>query len=295
LPSTEKAKLNIANSIWFRDDERLQVKPGFLQKNADYYNAAAYKSPFDKQTLNDINNWVKFHTDGMIEKILEEINDDAVMYLINAVVFDAKWEVAYKKDAIKKGIFTDINGKKQNVDFMSSMESKYLDDGKATGFIKPYAGGQYSFAALLPNEGVSIEEYIASLTGEGFINTIKNAINESVAASMPKFSYKYEIEMSDALIALGMTDAFDGDKADFSRMATSSRGNIYIDFVKHKTFISVDELGTKAGAVTIVGMNEATSVKPQPKIVTLDRPFVYVIIDNATNLPIFIGTLMSVE
>ena len=92
LPSERKSKLSIANSIWFRDDANyLTVEKDFLQKNADYYNAAAYKSAFDSQTLKDINNWVKSKTDGMIDKILDNIAKDAVMYLINAVVFYARW------------------------------------------------------------------------------------------------------------------------------------------------------------------------------------------------------------
>ena len=296
LPSEEKSKLSIANSIWFRDDkDRLSVKADFLQKNADYYNAYAYKSAFDEQTMQDINNWVKSNTDGMIEKILDEIKDSSMLYLINAVVFDAEWQKPYdKKYDVKESNFTDINGTKQNADFMHSTEYTYLDDGKATGFIKPYVNNSYSFAALLPNEGIAIEEYIASLTGTGFINTIKNAENTTVYASMPKFEYEYEIQMNNALKVLGMPDAFDGEKADFKKMAASSDGNIYIGEVLHKTYISVDELGTKAGAVTSV-MMEAGGMPLEPKTVRLDKPFVYVIIDNATNLPIFIGTLMTMK
>jgi len=294
LQSESKSKLGVANSIWFRDEkDRLRVESDFLQKNADYYNAAAYKSAFDVQTVKDINNWVKSNTDGMIDKIIDEINDSAMLYLINAVVFDAEWQIVYYKENVRKGDFTDINGKTQNVDFMHSNEFQYIDDGKATGFIKPYYGNHYSFAALLPGDDVSIESYIESLTGTDFINAIKNAENTTVYASMPKFEYEYEIQMNEALKVLGIPDAFDAEKADFKKMATSSDGNIYIGEVLHKTYISVDELGTKAGAVTSVMMN-AGGMPFEPKTVRLDRPFVYAIIDNATNLPVFIGTVMTV-
>ena len=294
LPSEEKSKLNIANSIWFRNDESLSVKNDFLQKNANYYGAEAYKSAFDDQTLKDINNWVKTNTDNMIDKILDTINDNAVLYLINAVVFDAEWQNVYNLNNILKSNFTDINGAVKNVDFMHSEEYKYLDDGKATGFIKPYANNKYSFAALLPNEDISIEEYIESLNGEDFINTLKNAESDAaVYVSMPKFKYDYEIKMNDALKALGMSEAFNSVNADFKKMATHVSKNIYIGEVLHKTFISVDELGTKAGAVTIV---EMAMGRAAPSItVQLDRPFVYAIIDNATNLPVFIGTVMTVQ
>lgn len=293
LPNKENSKLSIANSIWFRNDNnRLRVEDLFLQKNADYYNAYAYKSAFDAQIVQEINDWVTENTDGMIDKIIDEINDDVMLYLINAVVFDAEWQEVYNEYNIQESDFTDINGKTQKVDFMHSNESKYLDDGKATGFMKPYAGNHYSFAALLPNEDISIETYIESLTGSSFINTIKNAADTTVYASMPKFEYEYEIKMNEALKILGMSDAFDSVKANFKRMA-KSKDNIYIGEVLHKTYISVDELGTKAGAVTKVEMLAGSAAPLDPKNVRLDRPFVYAIIDNATNLPIFIGTVMS--
>ena len=295
LPSTTRSKLNIANSIWFRDDGgNLSVEESFLQRNADYYGAAAYKAAFDSQTLSDINNWVKTNTDGMIDKILEEVSADHIMYLINTVMFDAEWERAYSKESVMIGDFTDITGAVRSVEFMHSTESRYLDDGMATGFIKPYANDGYSFAALLPNEGVPIGAYIESLTGEGFLNTLQNAQHATVYASTPKFEYEYEIRMNDALISLGIPDAFDWEKADFSKMAVVPGYNIWIEFVQHKTFISVDELGTKGGAATLVVIPSGGGMPPtDTKTVRLDRPFVYAIIDNATNLPIFIGTLMT--
>ena len=292
LPSEVKSKLQIANSIWLSEDEdRLVVEKEFLKVNASYYGAAAYKSAFDDQTIKDINSWVETNTDGMIDKILEQINEDAIMYLINAIVFDAEWKNAYKLNEIASGDFTAIDGSTQTADYMNSEEDTYLDDGRATGFIKPYANGHYSFVALLPNEDVDILDYIATLSGEGFLKTIKEAEKTAVTAALPKYSYAYTVTMNDALKAIGMPKAFSADEADFSKLGKSSRGNIYIGEVLHKTFISVDELGTKAGAVTKVEMREESYM--ETKIVKLERPFVYAIIDNATNLPVFIGAVMS--
>ena len=294
LPSAEKYKLQIANSIWFRDNEgRLQVEKDFLQKNADYYGAQAYKAAFDDQTMKDINNWVKDHTDGMIDSILDQIDEDAVMYLINALVFDAEWQHVYDKSDVYKGKFTNIDGAEKQVDMMHSEETVYLQDENATGFMKPYSGSKYNFAVLLPNEGVDIYEYIAGLTGEELMETLSTPQLGMVMATLPKFSYEYELTMNDVLKELGMPSAFSGSTADFSKMAHSSRGNIYIGEVLHKTFISVDELGTKAGAVTKVQMNDECAVMSE-WVVTLNRPFIYMIIDNDTNLPVFIGTVMDV-
>lgn len=295
LPSEKNAKLNIANSIWFRDDEnRLLVEKDFLQTNANYYNAAAYKSDFDSpQTLLDINNWVNEKTEGMIEKILDQIDDAAVMYLINAIVFDAKWETVYNKENIAQGEFTTINGEKEPATYMNSEESAYISGDGFIGFIKAYEGNKYSFATFLPDEEISFDEFISSLNGDVFLSALNNAENTNVIAKMPKFSYEYKVVMNKHLIELGMSDAFNSSLADFERLGKSSRGNIFIAEVLHKTFISVDELGTKAGAVTKVEMQDEAA--PMGEYVILDRPFVYAIVDNSTNLPIFIGTVMSVS
>lgn len=294
LPADQKYRINIANSIWFRDDEnRLHVEEEFLQQNADYFKAQAYKSPFDDQTLKDINNWVDEKTEGMIDKILDEIREDAVMYLINAIVFEAEWENIYRTHQIEPGQFRGEDGKTYDVEFMNSEESIYLESEFATGFIKPYAGNQYSFVALLPHQGMSVRDLVTSLSGERFLHLLQSASLEDVQATLPKFTYEYEVVMNDALKAMGLPDAFSPLAADFSKLGQSSRGNIFIGEVLHKTFIVVDEKGTKAGAVTKVEMRDESY--RETKIVRLDRPFVYAIMDNATNLPIFIGTVMDFQ
>ena len=294
LPNTEKSKLHIANSIWFNNDKNnLQVESDFLQNNADYYNASIFSAAFDKGTAKDINDWVKINTDGMIEKIIENV-DPASMYLINALAFDAEWQMVYNAASVNKGIFTNIKGEVQNVDFMYSGEYTYLEDDMATGFIKPYYGGNYKFVALLPNEGISIGEYVESLSGEGFMNILANSQTATVRTAMPKFEYEYGLSMMDVLKDLGMTEAFDAGSADFSKMAVSAEGNIFIGEVLHKTFIKVDENGTRAGAATMVAMMPASASPEEPKSVYLDRPFVYAIVDSATTLPVFIGVVMTV-
>lgn len=291
LPSEKTAKLNIANSIWVRDNG-FTAEKAFLQKNADYFDAAVYKSAFDVKTLRYINNWVKKNTDGMIEKIIDDIDPDAVMYLINTVLFDAEWENIYKKDEVRDGTFTALDGTKRTASMMYSAEHLYLDDGKAIGFIKPYRNG-YSFVALLPNEDISLSDYAASMTGKSFADTIKNAEDVPVEAAMPKFSYDYDIEMSGALKALGMSLPFDPEKADFSALGYYESGNIFISRVLHKAYITVDEKGTKAGAATAVDI-KATSDTGGLYSVTLDRPFVYAVIDDACGLPVFIGAVTDI-
>lgn len=296
LPQGEKYKLSLANSIWFTEDERFTVNQSFLQTNADYYGADVYKAPFDKQTLKDINNWVKYNTDDMIPEILDKIPEEAIMYLVNALAFEAEWMEIYEKQQVRDGKFTKEDGTKQDVEFMYSTEGTYLEDENAIGFKKYYKGGKYAFVAMLPNEGVSVSEYIASLTGESLNALLSNPQYGTVHTSMPKFETEYTVEMAEILKGMGMTEAFDIYNADFEGLGTSTAGNIYISRVLHKTFISVGEKGTKAGAATVVEMADGAAAEPQEtKEVYLDRPFVYMLIDCENNIPFFIGTMMDVN
>ena len=298
LPESKDYKLSLANSIWFKDDPDFIVEQSFLQTNADYYGAGAYKAAFDESTRNDINNWVKEHTDGMIPEIIDEIPDEAIMYLVNALAFDAKWADEYEEHQIREGRFTMEDGTRQDVDMMHSEEYTYLEDDLATGFIKYYKDRRYAFVAMLPNEGVTVSQYVDSLTGEHLRDLLNNPQDVTVFASIPKFETEYDIEMSEVLQEMGITDAFDWRVADFSGLGTYNVDgmNICINRVLHKTFISVTEQGTRAGAATAVEMvAEGAAEIIEYKEVVLDRPFVYMLIDCETNLPFFIGTMMNVN
>ncbi|MDP4144954.1 MAG: serpin family protein [Bacillota bacterium] len=293
LTTVQGDKVNIANSIWYKNDSSLNVKKDFLQTNADYYNAAAYKADFNsEQTVQDINNWVKANTGKQIDKIVDKIDANTVMYLVNTVYFDAQWEVPYNGESVHRDNFSLADGSKKSVDFMNSIENQYIKDTNAEGFIKPYKDKGYSFVALLPDYGVNIDGYISSLSGSKFINLIKNRTGAAVVVALPKFKSDYSIQLEEPLKQMGLKDCFDEDKADFSKMVSSSKGNIYISDVLHKTFISVDTKGTKASAATKVEFKLGGGIDIS-KSVILNRPFVYAIIDNETKLPLFIGTMMN--
>lgn len=293
LPEAEKYKLSIANAIWFTDDERFTVEQDFLQANADYYGAGIYQAPFDNSTLADINNWVEDNTDGMIKDVLDNISGDAVMYLVNALAFDAEWQSIYEENQVWDAVFTREDGIQQDIELMYSDEHGYLEDDNAAGFIKYYADSKYAFVALLPNEGISVEEYVASLTGEHLAALLAEPQEATVSAAIPRFESEYGVELNDILSAMGMPDAFDMYDADFTGLGHSEDENIFISRVIHKTYIAVDERGTKAGAATVVETADAAADTPEPKRVILDRPFVYMLIDCEANLPLFIGTMMD--
>ena len=287
----KKYKLTLANAIWFKDVESFTVNQDFLQANADYYGAGIYKAPFDQRTCNDINNWVREHTDHMIDGIIHEIPSDTVMYLVNALAFDAEWKAIYKERAVREGIFTAESGAEQQVEFMYGDLYEYLEDELATGFVKEYAEGSYIFVAMLPNEGVSVVEYVESLTGEHLQELLAEPQRIKVHTSLPKFETEFSVELSDALKSMGMETPF---LKGMEGVGTSTE-DIYmaISKVLHKTFIAVDEKGTKAGAVTAVSMIPSSGGPSDYKEVYLDRPFVYMIVDPINNVPIFIGSFMG--
>lgn len=288
-------QLKLANAIWLRNDGKLTVEEDFLKTATDCYQADVFREVFDDSTLNQINGWVKEHTDGMIPAILDRMDPSAVMYLVNALAFADKWEEPYLEFQVSDSFFTREDGTEQAISMMHSTEHQYLEADNAVGFLKYYEGRKFAFAALLPNEGISMEAFLASLTGEQLRSLLSRPWETEVRAALPKFQTEFDTELSEVLMTLGMADAFDPDRADFSRMGTGDSGNLYISRVLHKTAITVAEEGTKAAAATAVEMALGSAYNPDLKFVTLDRPFVYMLIDCETNTPFFIGTMMDME
>ena len=293
---TEKGpRFHLANSVWFRDGGGFEADGEFLETVEKYYGAGVFEAPFDGSTLREINNWVKENTDGMIPEILDRIPPDAVMYLVNALAFDGEWTEPYKEHLVDPGTFTREDGTQTEAVFMRSRENLYLESDFAVGFVKPYKGGKYAFAALLPKEGFTVSDCIVSLDGKKLTELLASASVTPVEAALPKFETGSSLELSRVLSVMGMPTAFDPVNADFSGLGTGAGQNLYISRVLHKTFISVAEQGTKAGAATVVEMAKNAALPlEEPKRVILDRPFVYMLIDCETNVPFFLGALTDV-
>ncbi len=294
LPEGKTYQLNLANSLWIRDDGRIQVEEDFLLTNAAWYDAGVYQAPFDNSTVKDINAWVSENTDGMIDHVLDRVPEETVLYLINALCFEAQWKNIYYEHQVRDGVFTTEEGDARDVELMYSNEYQYLEDDKAAGFMKFYDDEAYAFVALLPKEGVRLRDYIASLTGENLRTMLSNVQDTKVETAIPKFQSEYTVEMKEILQTLGMTDAFDPEQADLSGIGETSTGLLYINQVLHKTYIAMDEQGTKAGAATVVATGEGAAPPTEVKTVYLDRPFLYLIVDREAGLPVFMGTVMDI-
>jgi len=284
LPSTKDARVEIANSIWLKENA-ITVKESFLQTNANYFSAQVYSSPFDPTTVQDINNWCYNHTSGKIDKLLDDIPSDTLAYLINTLDFDCKWENSYEKQDIHKEIFYNQDGSESEKTFLSSRETTYLHNETAIGFSRPYKGETYSFVALLPNENVSANELVNSLTSETWQKLWENREHANVQVQIPEFDYAGELDLKKTLQSFGITDAFNPMLANFKNM---SEQPLYLSAIKQKVKIQVDRNGTKAAAVTW-GEMKTTSMPIDEIIIILNNPFVYAIVDNATGIPLFLG------
>jgi len=212
LSTIDSGKLSIGNSIWYNENDNLEINGEFLQTNADYFNGAAFKADFNNPaTVNDINSWVKLNTGNTIDKIIDKIDNNSILYLINTVLFDAQWKDTYPKVTIFKDNFQLSNKTKESIDFMHSNEYWYLKDDQVEGFIKPYKNEKYSFVALLPKKNVNIDSYISSLSGESFITLLKNKSDKLVETALPKFKATYKINLVKPLKDMGLKDCFNAD------------------------------------------------------------------------------------
>lgn len=288
-----KTVLNISNSIWYNIG--FKANREFLQKNADFFEAEANSLDFsDKNSVNNINKWVQNNTNNKINKIIDNIDPLDVMFLINTINFEAKWQTPFEK--AKKGIFFDslksipkdgysVTDENANAMFMK-LEDVNLDcieTQNETAVLFPYNDKRFAFLGVLPNE-TEINDYVNNMSENTIPDIINQMSNEKITVFLPKFKVESSNLLNDALKNMGLVTAF-GD-ADFSKMSEDKEA-LYISSVRQKTFIQVDELGTKAGAATAVGVEKCAVFQP----INFNRPFVYAIIDTKTNLPIFIGTM----
>lgn len=290
----EPLQLNIANAVWAQ-----QGHP-FLQEYLDLmamnYGAGIRLADFANQAeavRREINDWVSERTEGKIEDLLPEGVLDALtrMVLVNAIYFKADWETQFDPDNTAEAPFYLLDGSQVQVEMMSNgfygMPYSRGDGYQAVELA--YQGGTAAMDIIVPDEG-RFSEFEAALDADA-LSTILNEMQPvSVDLSLPKFRFTSEFSLPEQLAALGMTDAFDPNRADFSGM--DGARDLYISDVIHKAFVAVDEEGTEAAAATAVIIRE-TSAPLYDVTLTVDRPFIFVIRDLPSGQILFIGRVLN--
>ncbi|MCF7918892.1 MAG: serpin family protein [Candidatus Cloacimonetes bacterium] len=280
--------LGLANSIWIKAG--FPVQQQFIDVNVENFLAEIFpEQPFNNQTLLAVNQWVSDNTNGLITNVLQEIDPWEVMYLINALYFNANWTFRFDpEDTVQMTFFLD-NGEEVEALYMSSsgLDFTYRWEETFAAVRLPYGDGDLAMYVFLPEEDHSITKLLQSIDIEEFSNwfdgyeLIPVEFQEGTDFCLPLFDIEYSVTCNDYLIGLGMHDAF-SELADFSRITNQT---LWISYVKQDACISVDEAGTEAAAATIVSM--ANGVHP----FVVNKPFLYIIRDDRNGTLLFTGIM----
>ncbi len=286
----EKVQFSIANSIWYRLG--YNVLEDFISLNREYFDAAVEELDFsDPGAVDIINGWIEEKTRDKIQDMLDYIPGDAVMYLINAIYFNATWKYQFDPEETFEDDFTLEGGGLHRCDFMQVEGSfHYTSQEKFTAVELPYGDSAFSMVVLLPKAGVSTTDLLEELDAESWDSWLNAAYPANVLIQLPRFKYEFKSLLNDPLTNLGLGIAFT-ESADFSNITPG--GGIYISRVIHQTFIDVNEEGTEAAAATIVEMIETSA--PQVLQFRADKPFLYVIKENSTGAFLFMGKVGKPE
>ena len=276
-----KVEISIANSIWSR--QGVEFNSEFLERNRAFFGAEIASLDFsDPQATEIINEWVDTNTNGKIEKIVERINPQTLLFLINAIYFKGNWQDEFDKSQTRPGTFHLSNGSEKRVEMMRREgEYPYFRGENFEATSLPYGDGRMSMYIFLPNHNSSLNKFLRDLNAESWEDWISEFQERRHDMILPRFKLEYEVSLNDTLEALGMGIAFGGG-ADFSGMGPS----LFISEVTHKTFVEVNEEGTEAAAVTAV-----VGVKSLPSVFRVDRPFFFAIYDAETETILFMGTV----
>ncbi len=302
---TDILSLNIANSIWMNKDKTSQnFSNNFKSLATEYYNADV-KSVNNSNAVKEINSWVSDKTNGKIPSIVQSADDFWAM-LVNAIYFKGAWADEFNEGATKPDTFTDADGKEFTTDFMNKTKwfpyaktksvqiielpyknrvDKVSEDGEYLGTDR-YDDLDVSMYLVMADENINVESELSSVIEN---NAFKSTY---IKMSMPKFKIEYSTSLNEMLMNMDITTAFDSAKADFTKMF--DKGNMWFTNVLHKTYISVDEKGTEAAAVTAIHM-AGSALPPEPIELKFNKPFYFIIRDNTSGETLFMGRYAFAE
>lgn len=288
----EQTKVMIANTIYFNKAKGYELKDDFVSKAKQYYDAVPESRDFnDGETLNVINKWANDHTEGMIPEILKEDEFDpmAVSYLLNALYFKGTWTLKFDAKETKNEMFNGVC--EVPMMHLKEKELTYTENNECQALTLPYGNGAYQMTILLPLEGKSINDVLKGLTAEKWQQNYQWMDEAIVDVKLPRFETKTEINLKEIMSDLGMPNAFIYGTAEFPGFCTCE--DIYIDLMKQVAKIKVNEEGTEAAAVTIIGVKDSAVQEPRYVKFYADRPFLYVISERSTGSIFFMGQYMG--
>ncbi len=291
----ERFELSIANALWGQED--WPFLPEFLDLLAANYGAGMRLVDFENATESarrQINDWVSDQTKKRIKDIIPPglLDPSTRLVLANAIYFKATWEHEFDPNETSDEPFYLLNGETVSVEMMGMETGETYAYAAGDGWqaiALPYKGGLTDMVIIVPDAG-NFEAFESTLTAERYNEILAALEPQEVLLSMPKFTFETQYGLSDTLIQMGMSDAFDPALADFSGM--DGQRILYIGDALHKAFIAVDEKGTEAAAATIIIMM-AGAMMPEGVVLTIDRPFFFAIRDVPTGTVLFMGRVVD--
>lgn len=279
--------VEIANYVAVNKEFKLNSK---FQKSVERdYKAGVESLNFTSpSTLKRINDWCNDRTHGMIPSIINELDPDAVSYLMNAIYFNGTWKDKFSKEETKQEMFRGYTRDIQYVDMMHRHGEYFYADGDGYSAVSiPYGNGAFRMTVILPTEGSFLRDVMASMDGGKFQELQRSMEKCNVDLKIPRFTTEVDLPLNDIISALGAPLIF-SPQADFSQFA---RGDFYVSKMFQKAKIEVSEEGTKAAAVTAAIMM-MSAVRPEKKrnvVFHADSPFAYIISENSTGSIYFMG------
>jgi len=291
-----EVELNIANSLWAK--EGASFSPSFLAANKKYYDAKVAALDFGSASAaKTINSWVSDATNGKIQDMVKPpIDPQTILFLLNAIYFKGQWTNKFDASMTKEEDFTAGNGSVNKVPMMTqSGKFRYLENDSFQAIFLPYGSGATGMYVFLPKGSGSLPAFIKGLNAQSWGQWMSKFSQAEGDISMPRFKVEYEKALEDTLTAMGMGVAFDPIRADFSRMLSQgSPDKPFIQSVKQKTYVDVNEKGTEAAATTSVQVGETAMPVPNNRFtMVVDHPFYFAITDASGKVVLFEGAISN--
>ena len=285
----DQSVCRLANGAFLR--ENAEVKQAAVDTLADWHFASTYRVPMGTAEADEaIAGWLNQNTGGLLSEETGNIRTDGndLLRLYNTIYYKSSWRDAFESSRTREDVFTAANGAKQKTEFMHRTESgSYRKGDGYTAAPRSLNYGRMVF--VLPDEGVTPESLLQQ---QGFLAELTGDYNAAeLVWSVPKFDVKSSTELNEVLRSLGVTDAFDGTKADFTPLTDNGA---VVDSVMQAARVKIDEDGVEAAAYTEIVVDESAMMEMPPTVeMELDRPFLFVIFDY-NNIPLFVGTVNAV-
>lgn len=295
-----KNKISNSNLLLINKNYKNTIDKNYIKQIEKTYDS---EIKYSNITVDEINSWVDKNTNHMIKKLVDDINQNTIIEILNAVSIDVEWKKSFNCKSIHNAKFNTTDGNTVDTVMMSSSDANYIESDTAKGIIKEYKTYKtdnhkkinLEYIAIMPND--SIDEYINNFNIEEFrklLNSKENYLDSKVSLTIPRYEYNYDFnDIKDVLTNLGIKSIFSSD-ADLSLINSNNEKGLYVSDMVHKAYISFNENGTKASASTGAGI-EKTALQDVPIDIEFDRPFIYIIKEEKNEDILFFGVVYTPE